>query len=222
VATLDLRGHGDSDVEFDAFDDVAAGTDALALVEHLGGPAVLVGSSMGAGAAAWAAAERPDLVAGLVLSGPFVRNPPAGALKGVALKAMMAAMLTGPWKLAALKAYLRTLYPTRRTPDVEQHLAAMLAGVARPGRWAPFRATTRTTHAPVEARLGQVRAPAVVVMGSKDPDFPDPAAEARWIGEQLNAPVVMIEGAGHYPHSEFAEQTTPAALDLLARAFRRG
>src|SRR3712207_2030452 len=54
VATMDLRGHGDSDTTFTRYDDVAAGEDALALVEHLGGPAVLLGNSMGAGAAAWA------------------------------------------------------------------------------------------------------------------------------------------------------------------------
>jgi alpha-beta hydrolase superfamily lysophospholipase len=40
VATMDLRGHGDSDATFDRFDDVAAGEDALALADHLGGPAV--------------------------------------------------------------------------------------------------------------------------------------------------------------------------------------
>src|SRR3954463_7847098 len=55
VATMDLRGHGDSDATFTAYDDVAAGQDALALVEHLGGPAVLVGNSMAAGGAVWAA-----------------------------------------------------------------------------------------------------------------------------------------------------------------------
>ena len=87
VASMDLRGHGDSDATFDAYDDVAAGTDLIALVEHLGGPAVLVGNSMGAGAAAWAAAEAPHLVAGLVLVGPFVRNAPVGFARQTRLSA---------------------------------------------------------------------------------------------------------------------------------------
>src|SRR4051812_49552667 len=52
VATMDLRGHGDSDATFDSYDDVAAGTDVIALIEHLGGPAVVLGNSMGASAAA--------------------------------------------------------------------------------------------------------------------------------------------------------------------------
>src|ERR671920_778598 len=51
VATMDLRGHGDSDTTFSRYDDVATGTDVLALIEELGGPAVVVGNSMGAGAA---------------------------------------------------------------------------------------------------------------------------------------------------------------------------
>ena len=76
VATLDLRGHGDSEATFTAYDDEALASDALALVDELGGPAYIVGNSMGAGAAVIAAADRPDAVLGLVLVGPFVRNPP--------------------------------------------------------------------------------------------------------------------------------------------------
>jgi pimeloyl-ACP methyl ester carboxylesterase len=49
-------------------------------------------------------------------------------------------------------------------------------------------------------------------MGTKDPDFPDPAAEARLIAGRLRGDVVMIEGAGHYPQAEFAEETAAAIL----------
>src|SRR5919106_835129 len=76
VATMDLRGHGDSDATFDSYNDVALGADLIALIEHLGGPATIVGNSMGAGGAAWAAAQAPDLVTGLILVGPFVREVP--------------------------------------------------------------------------------------------------------------------------------------------------
>jgi pimeloyl-ACP methyl ester carboxylesterase len=40
-------------------------------------------------------------------------------------------------------------------------------------------------------------------MGDKDPDFPDPANEAEWIAERLNAKVLIVPGAGHYPQVEF-------------------
>jgi pimeloyl-ACP methyl ester carboxylesterase len=72
---MDLRGHGDSDATSTSYDDVAAGSDVLALIGHLGGPAVVAGNSMAARAGVWAAAERPGRVAGLALVGPFVRDP---------------------------------------------------------------------------------------------------------------------------------------------------
>ena len=222
VATFDLRGHGDSDAGFPAYDDVAAAADAVALVEHLGaGPAVLVGSSMGAGAAVYAAAERPELVAGLALLGPFVRNPPMGRAKLTLIRAATAAMLVRPWGPAMWRLYYTSLFPTRKDAEFQQHRAEVLASLRRPGRWAAFRATARTSHDPVAARLGEVHVPAVAVMGTKDPDFSDPAAEARFIEQSLGARTVMVDGAGHYPQAEFPEVTSPAVVELAARAFAR-
>ena len=109
VAAMDLRGHGDSEATFDSYNDVAAGSDAVELVKKLGGPALLVGNSMGAGAAVWAAAEAPELVAGLVLLGPFVRNPPVNPLAA----AMFRLALLRPWGPAAWYAYYASLYPGR-------------------------------------------------------------------------------------------------------------
>lgn len=48
----------------------------------------------------------------------------------------------------------------------------------------------------------RVAAPALVVMGSKDPDFEDPAEEARWIAEKVHGTALVVDGAGHYPHVE--------------------
>jgi pimeloyl-ACP methyl ester carboxylesterase len=217
VATMDLRGHGDSDTTFERHDDVAAGQDALALVEHLGGPAVLVGNSMGAGAAVWAAAERPDLVGGLALIGPFVRNPPVSAVQ----KLLLALALQRPWGTWAWLAYWKTLYPTSKPADLAEHRAKIAASLRRPGGWAAFKATTRTSHEPAEARLRDVHVPTLVVMGTKDSDFPDPAAEARFIAEATGGEVLLVEGAGHYPHAEMADQVVPAVLALLRRTAAR-
>jgi pimeloyl-ACP methyl ester carboxylesterase len=98
VATMDLRGHGDSDTTFDTYDDVAAGSDVVALIEELGVVAAVVGNSMGAGAAAWAAAEAPGRVAGLILIGPFVRQVPVGKLMELGFKLAM----MRPWGRAGL------------------------------------------------------------------------------------------------------------------------
>jgi pimeloyl-ACP methyl ester carboxylesterase len=214
VATMDLRGHGESDTSFRAHDDVAAGTDALALVGHLGGGrAVLIGNSMGAGAVTWAAAEAPDRVAALVLIGPFVRNIPVALPARVALRLA----LLRPWGPSIWNSHYARLYPGRRPEDLDSHRAEIRRSLARPGGWRAFVATTRTSHAPVEARLGEVNAPTLVVMGDRDSDFPDPEREAQLIAGRLRAEVVMVPGAGHYPQSQAADTVSAAVIDFLGR-----
>jgi pimeloyl-ACP methyl ester carboxylesterase len=221
VATMDLRGHGDSDTTFTRYDDVAAGEDALALVAHLSdhaaAPAVLVGNSMGAGAAVWAAAERPELVGGLALLGAFVRNPPVSAVQ----KVLLALALQRPWGRASWLAYWKRSFPTVQPADLAEHRAKIVAALRRPGSWAAFKATTRTTHEPARARLGDVHVPALVVMGTKDPDFNDPAAEGRFVAGALGGDLLLVEGAGHYPHAEMPDEVVPAVLHLLGRVAAR-
>src|ERR1700678_637821 len=93
VASTDLRGHGDSDTSFTSYGDVETAGDVVALIQELGGPAVVVGNSMGAGAAAFAAAERPELIIALILVGPFVRNGKTTAMQKLLLRIAMAR----PW-----------------------------------------------------------------------------------------------------------------------------
>ncbi len=217
VATMDLRGHGDSDASFTAFDDEASASDVLALVDHLGGPAILIGNSMGAAAVVLAAAQRPATVRGLVLIGPFVRDVPIGAAKRVLLRTA----LGGPWAVAVWSAYLRMAYPGRRGADFAEHRKLTMRSMRRPGRRKAFTATTRTSHAVVEAVLDQVQAPTLVLMGSRDPDFPDPAAEARLVADRLHGRAVMIQEAGHYPHAEFPERTTPVLLEFTGQVTGR-
>lgn len=213
VATMDLRGHGDSDVTFDIYDDVAAGSDLIALTEHLGGPAILVGNSMGAGAACCAAAEAPTQFAGLVLIGPFVRDR-KGDMLG---KLMLRLALLRPWGPAIWKAFFKKLYPTRRDGEYEAHFAEVAENLQKPGHWEAFQKTTRTSHHAAEAELGNVHAPTLIVMGDLDPDFPNPEAEARWIADKLRGKVLMVPGAGHYPQAEFPELVSPAVVEFVRR-----
>lgn len=69
VIVYDRRGFGDSPVSNEPFRHV---DDLLALLDHLGEPALLVGSSMGGEIALDAALLRPDVVRGLVLLAPAV------------------------------------------------------------------------------------------------------------------------------------------------------
>jgi len=54
--------------------------------------------------------------------------------------------------------------------------------------------------------------PVLVVMGARDPDFPDPRAEAEWIRSQLDAELLLVPGAGHYPQAETPDVVNPALV----------
>jgi pimeloyl-ACP methyl ester carboxylesterase len=213
VAVTDLRGHGDSDASFDAYGDEPTAGDLIALIEHLDdGPAVLVGNSMGAGAAVVAAAERPDLVQGLALLGPFVRDGSVGPVK----RALFRLAMARPWVRLVWRAYLPSLYAGQHPEDLDQHLRAIDESLRRHRHAAAFSRTSRTSHDAPEARLAVVRAPAIVLMGEQDPDFPEPRAEAEWIGEQLDAEVVMVPEAGHYPQSQRPDVVLAALTRFLS------
>jgi pimeloyl-ACP methyl ester carboxylesterase len=188
VACTDLRGHGDSDATFSSYGDTETAGDVTALIEELGGPAVVVGNSMGAAVGALIAAERPDLIAGLVLVGPFVRNGKTNAAKRAMLRALMAPM----WAATSWKSYLPKLYAGKRPSDFGDYRDKLAASIRRPGYAKAFSLTTRTSHDPAEARLSDVSAPTMVIMGEKDPDFSDPSAEADWIAKVLDAEIVMV------------------------------
>jgi pimeloyl-ACP methyl ester carboxylesterase len=218
VATMDLRGHGDSDDGFDAYDDVAEGEDALALIAQLsGGPALLVGNSMGAGAAVWAAAEDPAKVAGLALLGPFVRNPKVNPVMALAMRLV----LVKPWGPSAWRAYYRRSYPGRQDERLAEHQREMTEAMRRGEHWRSFVKTTRTDHTPAEERLGRVSAPALVVMGEKDQDWPDPVAEARFAADALSAELLLVPDCGHYPQAEYPDIVNPAVVAFAQRVHPR-
>jgi pimeloyl-ACP methyl ester carboxylesterase len=206
VAVMDLRGHGDSDHSFSEYGDGPTATDIEALVLELGGPALLVGNSMAAGSAVLVAGQHPELVSGLVLLGPFVREPGTSALMRLATRILMAP----PWVAATWNLYLPKLYAGTRPADFDEYRAELSRAMRRPGFAKAFSLTTRSRHDEAEKALASVRAPALVVMGEHDPDFRDPALEAAWITDQLHGEVLMVPKAGHYPQSQRPDLVGPA------------
>jgi len=179
------------------------------------GPLVVLVPGLGdlrAGYRFLAPAGRPGLVSGLVLAGPFVRDPAVSRVRRVLLRAAMAR----PWAALTWKSCLPKLYAGRRPADFGAYRDQVVAGIRRPGYARAFSLTTPTSHAPAQARLAEVTAPVLVVMGERDPDFPDPAGEADWIAQALRAQVVMVPDAGHYPQSQRPDITTGAVLRFLA------
>ena len=211
VAIIDLRGHGDSATDFDRYDNQGNAADVAALIEHLGGPAVIVGNSMGAAIGTIVAAEHPSLVAGLVLIGPFVRNGKASGLLKAVMRIATSPRLVGfTWKQ-----YLPSLYRGTKPADLPDYLAAVSAGVK--GHERAMSATMQTSHDDAEAALTRVNTEVLVIMGELDPDFTSPAVEAEWIVEQIGGEVLMVPDAGHYPHAQRPDLVVPAITAFLQK-----
>lgn len=215
VAVTDLRAHGDSDTTFTEFGDIATGRDLLALIDELGGRAVVLGNSMGAAAAAWAAAERPDAVAGLVLFGPLLRDPAMSRFAVASVHGLYRVLFTGPWGPAVWAGYYRSINKGRTAPWLKEHAADLKRNMKEPGRLRSFRhLTLALTHSVVEPRLPEVEAPMLAFVGALDPDYKDPAAEADWI-ETLGAQVVRVPESGHYPQAQRPDVIVPATLAFV-------
>jgi pimeloyl-ACP methyl ester carboxylesterase len=130
-------------------------------------------------------------------------------------------MLVKPWGPAAWDAYYRRSYPGRPPADLAEHQQRIRQSMRHGDHWSSFVKTTRTSHAPVEARLDEVQAPVLVVMGEKDQDWPDPVAEAHFVAESLDAEVLLVTDAGHYPVAEYPELVNPAVIEFADRVFAR-
>lgn len=215
VATLDVRGHGETSVGWADYSVAGVGADMLALARALDArPAFLIGTSMAGGAAVWAAAEAPAAVAGLVLIDPFVRDV-GPRWSGLLTRPLYGTLFAGPWGPSVWIRYLTSLYPTARPDDFADYLRRVRANLREPGRMAALRRMLYASKAASAERLARVAAPVLVVMGTRDRDFRDPGAEARYLAERLRGEARLIDGAGHYPHAEMPAQTGPAIVAFL-------
>jgi pimeloyl-ACP methyl ester carboxylesterase len=223
VANADLRGHGDSSVGFESISRFDVAGDLLALIRSLGGPAVIVGQSLSGGAATIAAAQAPQLVAAIVEITPFTRVAKTDLRAMVRARRYRQGMLRmgGVMAFRSLRMWLRYLdlaYPTKPT-DYDDYMAALRAKLHEPGRMAEFMKTFKSTPADAEAQLPNVQCPALIVMGTADPDFPDPAAEGESIVAALRpglGNLRIVEGAGHYIQAERPDELAGLLTSFLA------
>jgi pimeloyl-ACP methyl ester carboxylesterase len=228
VANADLRGHGESSMGWksvtgtDAISRTDVAGDLLALIRHLGGPAVIVGHSISGGAATIAAAEQPDLVRGIVEINPFTRTQKlhVGALLRIRRYRQGLSRLMGMQLFRSLRIWMRYLdvaYPTKPA-DYGEYMAALAAKLREPGRMAEFMKTGKSTPADAGAQLPNVTVPALVIMGTLDPDFADPRAEGDAIVAAMPSgvgTVAMVEGAGHYPHAQSPDAVAALIIPFL-------
>ncbi|MFG3076548.1 alpha/beta fold hydrolase [Streptomyces sp. NPDC048225] len=222
VASVDLRGCGESGVDWPEWSRTAIAGDLLALIRHLGGPAVLVGHSVSGGAATIAAAREPALVSAVVELAPFTRKQSMG-LGDLRVRRFRRGMtrLLGAGLFGSLRlwrSYLEVAYPGVRPDDWAERIGLIESRLREPGRMKAMQAMGRSAPTDAGAQLGNVRCPVLVVMGTLDPDWADPHAEGAAVVDALPSGLgrlEMIEGAGHYPHDQFPDEVTALVLAFL-------
>jgi 2-succinyl-6-hydroxy-2,4-cyclohexadiene-1-carboxylate synthase len=226
---LDLRGHGGSTNTGDpaGYDLDTLRDDVLAVLDAVGAPRCdLLGHSMGGMVALRLVLAAPERVASLVLMdtapGPVDRAArrffEVGAkiaresgMEALAALARAAAE-RDPGRPPSVRRTIERIGPDAWWPRQRAKLAAMdpvafeTLGLAL------------TDHASAEERLGEIRCPTLVLVGSEDAPFLAPSARmARAIP---GAHHVVIEGAAHSPQLESPEAWLDAVLGHLERARR--
>jgi pimeloyl-ACP methyl ester carboxylesterase len=216
VLTMDLRGHGDSSAHWPSYEPRDLAADALAVLDHAGvRDAHLVGCSISASAGVLAATDTSSRITGLTLIGAFVRDLPGTGW----MRHVIPLLFADFWGVAVWGWFYRSLYKAHPPEDLDAYVTSLKDGLRRPGRLAALRGILSSLKAESEARLGDVRVPTLVLMGTADPDFPDAAAEAAHIQAAIaGSETLLLPGLGHYPHVEDADAVATAILARMRRA----
>lgn len=215
VVAPDARAHGQSSTPFEPFrqcDDVAA------LIRHLdAGPAILIGTSMGAGTAVDTALEYPDLVTALVISGAGTNEPvfedPWSLSQLARLQRAMDAMDAAAWIDAELD---YAAGPARTLDDLDQSVVKQLrtmhkhfvATHVRPGIVPPGHVVGSWE------RLPEISIPVLGIVGEADGVDHHRMCERAVASVQDGRGVARIADAGHYPNLE-----RPAEWDAIVDEF---
>jgi len=225
VAAVDLRGCGQSSADWASYTQTDIAGDLIALIEHLGAPAVLVGHSISGGAATIVAATAPSLVTAVVELGSFTRKQQLtlGDLRVRSFRRCARHLLSVgvSGSIASWKKYLELAYPGTKPADWDVRLDQIEAMLREPGRKNVLKRMSTGGAAEAGARLGGVACPVLVVQGTLDPDWASPQAEGEAIVAELPpglGRLEMIPGAGHYPHTQFPSQVVTVLLSQLDSA----
>jgi pimeloyl-ACP methyl ester carboxylesterase len=224
VANVDIRGCGDSSLGWDGYSRTDIAGDLVALVRHLGGPAVIIGQSISGGAATIAAAAAPDVISGVIELAPFTRKQSVAVGGLFRVKRHRAAsiqlgmtMLLG--SRSAWKKYLDLAYPTKPA-DWAGELDRIDTTMGESGRMEVLQAMCKSAPTDAGAQLPNVTCPVLVIEGGLDPDWADPHAEGEKIIADLPpglGELAVLADAGHYPHAQTPDEVIALAVPFLAR-----
>jgi 3-oxoadipate enol-lactonase len=211
VITWDERGVGETvdDGRLFTYWDLAA--DGLALLDHLGiGAAVIGGMSQGGFISLRMALLAPERVRALILldSQAGLEDPEAIPLYRGMMEDWVANGASD--EIAAVTAGLIIGDPVLSEPWIRRWKELPPERLTRPGE-------TLLTRDDITDRLGEITVPALVVHGTADASIPMARAEALAAGLTGSTGVVPIEGGTHS-----ANMTHPEAVNEAIRTFLDG
>jgi pimeloyl-ACP methyl ester carboxylesterase len=82
--------------------------------------------------------------------------------------------------------WVRTIY-ANKPADWQDYLGQLMRNLAEPGRFDPANALGGSSRQPSAERLKRMKAPTLVIMGTKDRIFPIQLPKARWLPSKLAA-----------------------------------
>lgn len=230
VIALDARGYGESDKPYAGYDGRTIAADVAALLGNLGiGRAVVVGHDMGAPPALLLAAERPDLVAGLV----YVDEP----LLGYNLDRFTAFVKDNPFpywwfafnaqphvpalmwsgKEAELVDYFLTAMVADPSAITEEDKAEYVRGLRKPGglhgSFGWYREALVTGEQVREATKTKIATPVLAINGQYG--HPDVGPQMELVATDVTS--VTIPSCGHLCAEEKPQEMAQAILPFAAR-----
>lgn len=210
----DHRGHGGSPVPPGLYTIEDLGRDALALLDRLGIERFSwCGLSIGGMVGMWLASEAPERVEGLVLCCTSALLGPR-ELWDERIRVARTEGMDALVDSVVVRWFTPEFFSVH--PETVEKAAAMLRGTDPEG-YAGCCAAIRDMD--LRDRLGQIRAPTLVISAAEDPATPPEHGEL--IRDSIpGASFEVIPGASHLANIEQPEAVTRAILDHLARRGR--
>lgn len=213
VTSLDWPGHGRSPRSGQETA-VGFGTRLIDVLEGLGGRHVLLGNSVGGFAALLAAADAPDLVAGLVLVSPGGFTP---RWPGTTLACRV---IGSPPVAPTAYRMLPRMYLRDRNPGVTAAIARAAEASHSAENVEVFANIWRSFADPEhDARplAAGVCCPVLLCWGTRDPILPWRVDGRRARAALPDAEIVTFDGAGHQPFIERPEEFLDRTASFMSR-----
>ena len=213
VINADLPGHGESNIAC-AYGVAESAAALLSLIHELDcGPATVIATSFAPAAAVWAAASEPQQVNAVVAISPHLEAQES--INGRILRVVMSVLLSGPWASSIWSRFYRSWYKSRAPDDLECEINKLQTMLKDPQRRKAVRETLTAHRKGMPEKIASFNRPALVIFGSADDHFPEPTNEATRVGSLLNAEILTVAGAGHYPHVEHPEIVNRSVVEFL-------